>query len=113
MSAAVQPTRSESKIPTVPRRRKNANYRQREYLTETEIEKLLATAGKSRNPVRDRLLVLLAYRHALRVSELVDLRADQFDLRVAQVHIKRAKNGIPSIHGLSGGRATAHSARRA
>jgi hypothetical protein len=44
---------------------------------------------------------------------LVDLRADQFDLRVAQVHIKRAKNGIPSIHGLSGGRATAHSARRA
>jgi type 1 fimbriae regulatory protein FimB/type 1 fimbriae regulatory protein FimE len=48
------------------------------------------------------LLVLLAYRHALRVSELVDLRADQFDLKTAQVHIKRAKNGIPSIHGLQG-----------
>ena len=102
MSAAVQPTPSESKIPTVPRRRKNANYRQREYLTESEIERLLATAGKSRNPVRDRLLVLLAYRHALRVSELVDLHADQFDLKAAQVHVKRAKNGIPSIHGLQG-----------
>jgi site-specific recombinase XerD len=59
-------------------------------------------AGKSRNPIRDRLLVLLAYRHALRVSELVDLRVDQFDLKAAQVHVRRAKNGIPSIHGLQG-----------
>jgi integrase len=55
-----------------------------------------------RNPIRDRLLVLLAYRHALRVSELVDLRVDQFDLKAAQVHVRRAKNGIPSIHGLQG-----------
>jgi integrase len=102
MSAVVQLKPRKSILPTVPRRRKNTEYRQREYLTEAEIEKLLTTAGKSRNPVRDRLLVLLAYRHALRVSELVDLRGDQFDLKAAQVHIKRAKNGIPSIHGLQG-----------
>ena len=38
--------------------------RQREYLTESEVDKLLATAGDSRNPVRDRLLVLMAFRHA-------------------------------------------------
>ena len=100
MSAVIQLKPRKSILPTVPRRRKNTEYRQREYLTEAEIEKLLTTAGKSRNPVRDRLLVLLAYRHALRVSELVDLRADQFDLEAAQVHIKRAKNGILSIHGL-------------
>ena len=102
MSAVVQLKPRKSILPTVPRRRKNTEYRQREYLTEAEIEKLLTTAGKSRNPVRDRLLVLLAYRHALRVSELVDLRGDQFDLKAAQVHIRRAKNGIPSIHGLQG-----------
>jgi integrase len=102
MSAVVQLKRRESEIPTVPRRRENTEYRQREYLTESEIEKLLAAAGKSRNPIRDRLLVLLAYRHALRVSELVDLRVDQFDLKAAQVHVRRAKNGIPSIHGLQG-----------
>jgi type 1 fimbriae regulatory protein FimE len=76
MSAVVQLKRRESEIPTVPRRLENTEYRQREYLTESEIEKLLAAAGKSRNPIRDRLLVLLAYRHALRVSELVDLRVD-------------------------------------
>src|SRR6516164_3616978 len=102
MSAMVQLKPRKSILPIVPRRRKNTDYRQREYLTEAEIEKLLTTAGKSRNPVRDRLLVLLAYRHALRVSELVDLRSDQFDLKAAQVHIKRAKNGIPSIQGLQG-----------
>jgi integrase len=56
--------------PTVGRR-KNTDYRVREYLTEAEIGKLLVAAGTSRNPNRDRLIVLLTFRHALRVSELV------------------------------------------
>jgi integrase len=71
---------------------KNADYRQREYLTEGEIDRLLATAGNSRNPVRDRLLILMAFRHALRVSELVDIRWQQI-VDTATVHIRRAKNG--------------------
>jgi integrase len=74
-------------------RAKNADYRQREYMTEGEIDSLLATAGNSRNPVRDRLLILMAFRHALRVSELVDLRWQQIDLDTASIHIRRAKNG--------------------
>ena len=45
-----------------------------------EISTLLETAGNSRNPVRDRLLVLMAFRHALRVSELVDIRWQAIDL---------------------------------
>ena len=83
-------------------RSKNADYRQREYLTEGEIDSLLATSGNSRNPVRDRLLILVAFRHALRVSELVDLRWQQIDLDAATVHIRRAKNGTSGIHGLQG-----------
>jgi integrase len=55
-------------------RAKNAEYRQREYLKEPEIDKLMSSAGEGRNPVRDRLPILMAFRHALRVSELVDLR---------------------------------------
>jgi hypothetical protein len=78
------------------------DYRQREYLTEGEIDSLLATAGNSRNPVRDRLLILMAFRHALRVSELVDLRWQQIDLDAAAIHIRRAKNGTAGIHGLQG-----------
>jgi integrase len=75
---------------------------QREYLTEAEIEKLQAAAGESRNPVRDRLLILMAFRHALRVSELVDIRWQQVHLDTATIDIRRAKNGTPGIHGLQG-----------
>src|SRR6185503_12424261 len=103
MNTVVQLRPSQSEKPTVRGgRAKNADYRQREYLTEAEIEKLLTAAGESRNPVRDRLLILMAFRHALRVSELMNLRWEQIHLDTATVHIKRAKNGTPGIHGLQG-----------
>ena len=66
------------------------------------LPKLVDTAGNGRNPVRDRLLILMAFRHALRVSELVDLRWQQVHLDTATVDIRRAKNGTPGIHGLQG-----------
>jgi type 1 fimbriae regulatory protein FimB/type 1 fimbriae regulatory protein FimE len=103
MNTVVQLRPSQSEKPTVRTgRAKNAKYRQREYLTEGEIDSLLAAAGNSRNPTRDRLLILMAFRHALRVSELVDIRWQQIDLDTATVHIRRAKNGTPGIHGLQG-----------
>jgi integrase len=103
MPAVIQlrPSRSEKSTVRSGRGR-NAVYRSREYLTEAEIAQLLDAAGKSRNPVRDRLLILLAFRHALRVSELVDVRIEQIDLKAATIHIRRAKNGTPGIHGLQG-----------
>jgi integrase len=51
---------------------------------------------------RDRLLILMAFRHALRVSELVDIRWQQIDFGTASIHIRRAKKGTPRIHGLQG-----------
>ena len=103
MKTVVQLRPSQSEKPTVRTgRAKNADYRQREYLTEAEIEKLITAAGNSRNPVRDRLLILMAFRHALRVSELVGLSWQQIELNTATIHIKRAKNGTPGIHGLQG-----------
>jgi integrase len=103
MNSVVHLRPSQAEMPTVgPGRAKNTAYRQREYLTEAEIEQLLEAAGKSRNPVRDRLLVLLAFRHALRVSELVDVRIEQLDLKAATFHVRRAKSGTPGIHGLQG-----------
>ena|SRR6516164_6584322 len=88
-------------MPTVGTR-KNTDYRVREYLTENEVAKLLVVAGKSRNPSRDKLIVLLTFRHALRVSELVSLQLDHIDLKTASLHVSRAKNGTPGIHGLDG-----------
>ncbi len=46
--------------------------------------------------------VLVAYRHGLRVSELVDLRWDQVDFRTATLHVRRAKQGTPSMHPIVG-----------
>ena len=45
---------------------------------------------------------MLAYRHGLRVSELVALRWDQVDLKAGALHVSRLKNGSPSVHPLRG-----------
>ena len=45
---------------------------------------------------------MMAYRHALRVSELVALRWDQADLDAGLLHVRRRKNGAPSTHPLRG-----------
>jgi type 1 fimbriae regulatory protein FimB/type 1 fimbriae regulatory protein FimE len=46
-------------------------------------------------------MILLAYRHGLRVSELIALRWDQFDLDQGFVHVRRRKRGLPSTHPLT------------
>ena len=58
------------------------NRRKREYLTQTEIDQLLAaTKTASRNPERDYCLLLLMFRHGLRVSEACSLKLSDMILR--------------------------------
>jgi type 1 fimbriae regulatory protein FimB/type 1 fimbriae regulatory protein FimE len=85
-----------------PKRRPNAEIRTREFLTEAEIEKLIAAAKSNRWGHRDATMVLVAYRHGLRVSELVDLRWDQVDFNQATLHVRRVKRGTPSTHPIQG-----------
>jgi type 1 fimbriae regulatory protein FimB/type 1 fimbriae regulatory protein FimE len=47
-------------------------------------------------------MLLLAYRHALRVSELCALRWDQVDVAQGLLAVRRRKNGTPSTHPLHG-----------
>ena len=86
----------------MPRRGKNADLRTREYLTEHEIETLMAAARQNRYGHRDATLILMAFRHGLRASEAVDLRWDQVDFDRAVLHVRRTKGGSPSVHPLSG-----------
>ncbi|MGL5082447.1 MAG: tyrosine-type recombinase/integrase [Microcoleaceae cyanobacterium] len=76
-----------------------------EYLTPQEIERLLAAARGSSNPVRDQALILIAFRHGLRLREAVDesgLRWGQIDLPSAQLHCtNRLKHGKNSVHPLA------------
>lgn len=92
-----------SKTGKLSKRRKNTEVRAREYLTEQEVEALVKAARKAgRHGHRDATLILMAYRHGLRVSELVSLRWEQIDLKQGVIHINRVKNGAPSSHPLSG-----------
>ena len=78
-----------------PRRPPNADLRTREYLTEAEVERLMNAAKGNRWGHRDATMVLVAYRHGLRASELVDLRWDQVEFRTATLHVRRVKQGTP------------------
>jgi integrase len=86
----------------MPRRVPNADLRTREYLTEAEVERLMKAAGKNRWGHRDATMILVAYRHGLRVSELVDLRWEQVDFRTGTLHVRRVKQGSPSSHPIVG-----------
>jgi type 1 fimbriae regulatory protein FimB/type 1 fimbriae regulatory protein FimE len=85
-----------------PKRRKNADLRTREYLTADEVETLIEAMKGNRYGHRDCTMVLLAYRHGFRAAELVDLRWSQVDFDNARLHVRRIKNGVPSVHPLKG-----------
>jgi integrase len=80
----------------------NADLRTREYLTEAEVERLLKATKDNRGAHRDATMILVAYRHGLRASELTDLRWDQIDFATATVAIRRAKRGTPATHPIRG-----------
>ncbi len=91
------------KRPGPPPRRPNAEKRAREYLTPAEVKDMFDAAKTfGRHGLRDALLILITYRHALRVGELIDLKWEQFDLDAGKFHVNRLKNGDPSIHYLEG-----------
>jgi integrase len=85
-----------------PTRRPNTDLRTREYLTEAEVERLLKATKGNRWAHRDATMILLAYRHGLRASELTDLRWDQVDFTTATLHVRRVKQGSPSTHPILG-----------
>jgi len=85
-----------------PKRVKNADLRTREYLTDAEVERLTEAAKANRYGHRDATMILVAYRHGLRVSELVDLRWDQIDLETANLAVRRVKKGSPATHPIRG-----------
>jgi integrase len=100
----LQPRSRSAPSPSIPpRRQSNLDRRTREYLTPAEVEKLLQASSKvGRHGARDRTLILLAYRHGLRVSELVTMRWEQIDLKTGLVHVARLKNGVASTHPIRG-----------
>ena len=98
-----------------PRRPPNADLRTREYLTEAEVERLMNAAKGNRWGHRDATMILVAYRHGLRASELVDLRAGiRWSLPLARYTSAGSSRALPApirSLGTNYGRAAAAPAR--
>jgi type 1 fimbriae regulatory protein FimB len=80
---------------TVDERRKN-------FLTEAEIEKFLKSSRYGRHGVRNFAMMLLAYRHGLRVSELVNLRMPDLDLDTGRLFVRRNKGSLSTSQPVGG-----------
>ena len=85
-----------------PLRRPNSELRPREHLTEREVEKLIEAARRNRWAQRDSTMILIAFRHGLRVSELCGLQWSDVEFETGTLHLRRAKGGATATHPLLG-----------
>ena len=72
------------------------------FLTEAEIKKFLEASRKGRHTVRDYCLMLVAYRHGLRVSELIDIRLKDLDLEMGRMFVRRIKGSLSTHQPIEG-----------
>jgi type 1 fimbriae regulatory protein FimB/type 1 fimbriae regulatory protein FimE len=70
-------------------------------LFEEEVKAMIQVAFKGRWGHRDSTLILMGYRHGLRISELVNLRWQQINFNTGHIHVRRVKGSKPSVHPLS------------
>jgi type 1 fimbriae regulatory protein FimB/type 1 fimbriae regulatory protein FimE len=85
-----------------PNSHKYSEVRTREHLLPEEVELMRSAIKKSkgRHAHRDSTLILLIYRHGLRVAEVASLRWEQIDWNSGTIYVKRVKKGTPSTHPL-------------
>lgn len=82
-----------------PTKPKNEDVRSREYLTPAEAKQIRdAAKNLGRHGFRDWVLLMMLYRHGLRVGEVVGMKWDQVDMRTGKLHVNRLKNGDASVH---------------
>lgn len=81
-----------------PNSRKYEEVRSREYLLPEEVEAMREAIRKKggRHAHRDSILILIIYRHGLRVAEAAALKWEQIDFTGGTLHVKRVKKGTPS-----------------
>jgi integrase len=76
--------------------------RPKNFLTEAEMENFLKAARKGRRSVRNFAMLLLAFRHGLRVSELIDMRMADVDLDTGRLFVRRLKGSLSTSQPLEG-----------
>jgi type 1 fimbriae regulatory protein FimB len=88
---------------TEPKTKKQAvDSHSKNFLTESEIKKFLDAARKGRHSIRDYCLMLMTYRHGLRVSELIDIRLKDLDFDSARIFVRRVKGSFSTHQPIEG-----------
>jgi len=76
--------------------------RGKDFLTESEMRRFLDAARLGRHGARDFAMMLMAYRHGLRVSELIDIRLTDLDLATARLFVRRKKGSLSTHQPIEG-----------
>ena len=76
--------------------------RRKDFLTEAEMRRFLDAARSGRHGERDYAMMLMAYRHGLRVSELIDIRINDLDLATARLFVRRKKGSLSTHQPIEG-----------
>ena len=87
-----------------PNSQRYVDVRTREFLLPEEVEAMREAIKKKggRHDHRDASLILLIYRHGLRLSESASLRWEQINFSDGTIYVKRLKGGTPSTQPLYG-----------
>lgn len=94
----VLPFKRGAVMKAMPTRKPNSAYRSREHLLEREVEALIKAAKGNRHGLRDSTIILMMWRHGLRVSELCSLQWIDVDFEDATLYVRRAKGGEHGTH---------------
>jgi type 1 fimbriae regulatory protein FimB/type 1 fimbriae regulatory protein FimE len=94
-------SRAFGKVKRPPVKQKNIDLRCREHLLPDEVEAMIKATRDTRYPERNSTMILLMFRHGLRVSEAIALRWAQIDFKTGLLHVNRLKGGVASTHPIS------------